>query len=209
MTSVLFLSLRFLACYVVLLGVLVSSLGNHLVAGAISATAAEVLERCTGYDVDGEIDGDQMHFRVSALQPPPNTWNVHVNSIEHTRNVAMFIAIVLAADWVPRWRPRRGLLAVLFLGTLGLVLVDGLIVAGDAWQTVSGDLPQNAGYQALATIGVYHATGGAGLFAAPVFVGALSVLALRRDSIRPDAPPGRNDPCPCGSGRKWKRCCGA
>lgn len=25
----------------------------------------------------------------------------------------------------------------------------------------------------------------------------------------PDATPklGRNDPCPCGSGRKWKRCC--
>jgi uncharacterized protein YecA (UPF0149 family) len=22
------------------------------------------------------------------------------------------------------------------------------------------------------------------------------------------APPGRNDPCPCGSGRKFKACCG-
>jgi uncharacterized protein YecA (UPF0149 family) len=20
---------------------------------------------------------------------------------------------------------------------------------------------------------------------------------------------GRNEPCPCGSGKKWKRCCGA
>ena len=25
---------------------------------------------------------------------------------------------------------------------------------------------------------------------------------------RPLPPPGRNDPCPCGSGRKFKRCCG-
>ena len=25
----------------------------------------------------------------------------------------------------------------------------------------------------------------------------------------PDMTPGRNDPCPCGSGRKFKRCCGA
>lgn len=24
-----------------------------------------------------------------------------------------------------------------------------------------------------------------------------------------DAPTGRNDPCPCGSGLKYKRCCGA
>jgi SWIM/SEC-C metal-binding protein len=23
------------------------------------------------------------------------------------------------------------------------------------------------------------------------------------------ATPGRNDPCPCGSGRKYKKCCGA
>ena len=22
-------------------------------------------------------------------------------------------------------------------------------------------------------------------------------------------PPGRNDPCPCGSGKKFKKCCGA
>ena len=28
--------------------------------------------------------------------------------------------------------------------------------------------------------------------------------------IRRDAPKvGRNDPCPCGSGRKYKKCCGA
>jgi len=24
----------------------------------------------------------------------------------------------------------------------------------------------------------------------------------------PSRPPGRNDPCPCGSGRKYKKCCG-
>ena len=27
---------------------------------------------------------------------------------------------------------------------------------------------------------------------------------------KPDAAgPGRNDPCPCGSGKKYKKCCGA
>ena len=24
----------------------------------------------------------------------------------------------------------------------------------------------------------------------------------------PAKPPGRNDPCPCGSGKKYKKCCG-
>ena len=26
--------------------------------------------------------------------------------------------------------------------------------------------------------------------------------------IKAPASPGRNDPCPCGSGKKYKRCCG-
>jgi preprotein translocase subunit SecA len=27
------------------------------------------------------------------------------------------------------------------------------------------------------------------------------------EPIKSDAKPGRNDPCPCGSGRKYKQCC--
>ena len=26
--------------------------------------------------------------------------------------------------------------------------------------------------------------------------------------VRSEAKVGRNDPCPCGSGRKYKKCCG-
>ena len=29
------------------------------------------------------------------------------------------------------------------------------------------------------------------------------------DPIHVNAEPGRNDPCPCGSGKKYKKCCGA
>jgi hypothetical protein len=36
----------------------------------------------------------------------------------------------------------------------------------------------------------------------------LPELRPRRRAIRPTARIGRNEPCPCGSGRKWKRCCG-
>ena len=28
------------------------------------------------------------------------------------------------------------------------------------------------------------------------------------DPIHTDQEPGRNDPCPCGSGKKYKKCCG-
>ena len=30
-----------------------------------------------------------------------------------------------------------------------------------------------------------------------------------RVGVVPTAKVGRNDPCPCGSGRKYKKCCGA
>src|SRR6266576_1980312 len=33
---------------------------------------------------------------------------------------------------------------------------------------------------------------------------------LKTQTIQSPTPKiGRNDPCPCGSGKKWKRCCGA
>jgi len=43
----------------------------------------------------------------------------------------------------------------------------------------------------------------------------ISSLPLRspepsaRPTIRPKAKVGRNQPCPCGSGKKFKRCCGS
>jgi preprotein translocase subunit SecA len=33
--------------------------------------------------------------------------------------------------------------------------------------------------------------------------------APRREPVVKDAKVGRNDPCPCGSGKKYKKCCGA
>jgi uncharacterized protein len=32
---------------------------------------------------------------------------------------------------------------------------------------------------------------------------------IRAREPRPAVPPGRNDPCPCGSGKKYKKCCAA
>jgi len=31
--------------------------------------------------------------------------------------------------------------------------------------------------------------------------------AEKVEPIKADAKPGRNDPCPCGSGKKYKKCC--
>jgi SEC-C motif domain protein len=34
-------------------------------------------------------------------------------------------------------------------------------------------------------------------------------LSLKGETIVRGPQPGRNDPCPCGSGKKFKKCCGA
>jgi uncharacterized protein len=48
----------------------------------------------------------------------------------------------------------------------------------------------------------------------PELVETLNAWRLSRYKGRPSGPAraakiGRNDPCPCGSGRKYKKCCGA
>jgi hypothetical protein len=43
-----------------------------------------------------------------------------------------------------------------------------------------------------------------------VLAGYIAVLSVpERASRSREARTGRNDPCPCGSGQKFKRCCGA
>ena len=32
--------------------------------------------------------------------------------------------------------------------------------------------------------------------------------SLKKQPVRAAAKVGRNDPCPCGSGKKYKNCCG-
>ena len=40
------------------------------------------------------------------------------------------------------------------------------------------------------------------------FVGGASGTVEKKQAIS-DKKAGRNDPCPCGSGKKYKKCCGA
>jgi uncharacterized protein len=44
-------------------------------------------------------------------------------------------------------------------------------------------------------------------FAPDIIPECVAVLAARRFTVRTAAKPGRNDPCPCGSGKKYKKCC--
>lgn len=209
MTSIFWLSVRFLVLYAVLLGVFMLRPVENLVGGTIGVTAAGVLHLCLDRSVASAVRDDTVVFTVAAMNPG-ETWETDIATLEHLRNLPLFVAIVLAAAWARNWHSRRRLVQVLLMGCSGLIVLDGLIVAAEVWQKLPDSVPLTRAYEVLAALGIFHATGGAGLFAAPVFVGALAVLTLRDD---PDsltgAAPRRNDPCPCGSGRKWKQCCGA
>ena len=43
---------------------------------------------------------------------------------------------------------------------------------------------------------------------ADVFASMMSQAAAAPAAVRAEAAAGRNDPCPCGSGKKYKKCCG-
>lgn len=38
--------------------------------------------------------------------------------------------------------------------------------------------------------------------------GELAVLNTMLAALPDEPTPGRNEPCPCGSGKKYKKCCG-
>lgn len=43
----------------------------------------------------------------------------------------------------------------------------------------------------------------------PENIADVEMLLNRPKPLRNPVKVGRNDPCPCGSGRKYKKCCGA
>jgi uncharacterized protein YecA (UPF0149 family) len=49
---------------------------------------------------------------------------------------------------------------------------------------------------------------GGGEVDTPMSAAAQEMHGGARRTYVSDDEPGRNDPCPCGSGRKYKKCCG-
>ena len=88
---------------------------------------------------------------------------------------------------------------------LGVLVLDGWIIAGTAWP----GWPRAEGllYHAL---GVLAQLKFGGWSMAPVFLVAVALwLAPMRSGTPIEGKVGRNEPCPCGSGLKSKRCCGS
>ena len=206
MTPVLWFSLRFLLLYAVLQAAFaftpVGGIANRLVGSAAARTLSVCLDRTVEWDVKGNDIQIKVPVQIgtgwkSAVADLRDGW--------YTRNIPMFIAIVFAATR----RFNKRLLTVLGFGVLAIIILDGFVGAAHAWSTISGVVPLTPAYHVLSVFGVWSL---GGIFAAPVFVGALLAFTLLGNPLKEfsgGAGPGRNEPCPCGSGLKYKRCCGA
>ena len=85
----------------------------------------------------------------------------------------------------------------------GDIAVDGDPNAARRPQPAAPDKPVNAAENRKAVADVFASMMSGGGGAVPVTAApAPAMPAPRRDAV------GRNDPCPCGSGKKYKKCCG-
>ena len=131
----------------------------------------------------------------------------------------LLTALILAAPgW--SWR-RRGRALAIGLTLLTLTQVVFFLVTVVATQQSPVMSPegmiQPAGYSPIkqpifyALYNFFDAMG-RGFFALLIFLGLVAFGGELSEATRTAAAPrrvGRNDPCPCGSGRKYKRCCGS
>jgi uncharacterized protein len=160
-------------------------------------------------------DGEQAQTILNAIMA---RYNEILHQVE--RSPPAFRPLYLPSD--PNERPGMALVAQWANG-----FWKGMVLRGEAWRTLINDREAR---DLLAPI-VYFVEDSTGrrvledtrgedderMQSAGVLIPSV-VPAIReywrRRAGAPAAPrtgrrPGRNEPCPCGSGRKYKRCCGA
>lgn len=131
-------------------------------------------------------------------------------------NVALLAALVLAT---PGWTLRQRFRALAWgLGLLGLTHLVSFLINVEYTQlwpirTNLGPLhPQGFSRPKLILFDWLYSFFeymGRGYFALLLYWGLLTFTWGRPDALTRAHSVSRNDPCPCGSGLKYKRCCGA
>jgi preprotein translocase subunit SecA len=79
-----------------------------------------------------------------------------------------------------------------------------------AFQQFLGSLPQQTVHQSSSAFGGTStgSTGGGGAPRPSDIVSEATEALAKAKPVRTGPKVGRNDPCPCGSGKKYKQCCG-
>jgi preprotein translocase subunit SecA len=77
-----------------------------------------------------------------------------------------------------------------------------------AFENFLRSLPKQMEHPSASTIGGSTSTGSTGEGSASDVVSEAVEAVAKAKPIRTGPKVGRNDPCPCGSGKKYKQCCG-
>lgn len=170
------------------------------------AGASETFCEARGKPVEFEVSGADLVFRSysrPAFEADLSTEGVDSN--------APFLLTLLLATPGMGWRNRAARMAaglILLLASHALFVATKVEVtllaaahplAGAAWFWNGADNFFEITGKTFFPVLIWL------LFGFPYMMG----LEDRPPPPRPQKAPGRNDPCPCGSGKKFKRCCGA
>ena len=170
------------------------------------------------YDVNGFLQD------IGQIMPPPAESNARALEEMHPDDIEKKFCDY--ASELYRKREEE-------IGTSDMRLMERLVMLktiDDLWKehlTLMDHLRQSVGLQAMRQIDplVVYKKEGHALFdslLANIQHGVVQIIykvsitkqavAAQKQPPRPAAPPGkkvgRNDPCPCGSGKKYKKCCG-
>jgi len=173
----------------------------------------------TTYWVEGATVWTTRSFFDPATQRPV-VYRVELWKGNASYDLILLAALILAT---PGWSLReRGRLLALGLALLTLAEFAFFLATIEYSRlrpvtTPTGSVLFPAGFsrpkEILATwVYYFFQTMGRGLFPLVVYLGMVGItwrpLDKRAPQRAPVRAPGRNAPCPCGSGEKYKRCCG-
>lgn len=156
---------------------------NTITRDDVKARLMDIAER--KYAEQEELFGDKMREveRVMMLRVVDTLWMDHLDEMEHVKR-EIGLQAYAQHDPVVEYR------------NVGSQLYEGMLdaIKRDTVRYVLAVKPRPQVELKRVQVAKPLATGGDG--------------SLQKQPAKADKKPGRNDPCPCGSGKKYKQCCG-
>jgi hypothetical protein len=185
----------------------------------VAAACADALYHFFNSRVSIVSDGSQINVFVTASEQSGFGGQVHSSGLRLstiTYGLPMLMALVVStrADTIVAKLRALGLgVAVMLLLTVPAVMVWASVTNLQLKDRIAAATNGMSSDQSTSLYYVFHGYAfsqpvlAAGIWMALMMLGLFKQKPRERQAAASSAT-GRNDPCPCGSGRKFKRCCG-
>jgi SEC-C motif len=167
------------------------------------------------------INPDAKLIRVSVTLPepavagqPPYQLTLRMDSVTYgLPMLAALVAVTRAESWAAKLRALFVGLTTMLLLTVPVVMLWAKLASLQLEERLAPEMPAAGGDRASVVYYLFHGYAfsqpvvAIAVWLALVMLGLFKAKAAK-PAHRPDAAIARNAPCPCGSRRKYKRCCG-